>query len=474
MSFRKICLLASRKHYEALEFFYMGIEQIEHFVLIMMENRSFDHYLGALNFPPENREDVEGLGVGALPVNRHAGDPTSDTGVPPWPLDDVRLEFFDPPHEGPEVRQQWNKGQMDGFVSAYEIFHTRTLANVPTPVNVSPLLGTHAPAPPDLRQMARVVMGYYTRKTLPVLYKLADEFAVFDHWHSSFLGSTHPNRIFATAGHAGDVVTTTWKTAFRHKPSPIWASWEKRRGPVEGITWKSYKLPTELSMFALWPNFGTGRYDIVGSLQDFVTDCKTDNLPHVAIVEPPYSSADDHPTHDPRRGQQFLGYIVDALLQSPSWKSTALILTYDEHGGFFDHVAPPPTPEGAAEPWDVLGVRVPTIVASPFTPRTVVSEPFEHTSILKTIAERWNLEIPPLAGPRLPRVKSLWDSCFEFTRKRARAGRSIAMPTVRADWRAQITPAGDGPVRSDMAESLVKATQLASLTDLSSLLQDDG
>ena len=128
-----------------------------------------------------------------------------------------------------------------------------------------------------------------------------------------------------------------------------------------------------------------------------MADCKTDNLPHVAIVEPPYSSADDHPTHDPRRGQQFLGYIVDALLQSPSWKSTALILTYDEHGGFFDHVAPPPTPEGAAEPWDVLGVRVPTIVASPFTPRTVVSEPFEHTSILKTIAERWNLEIPPEA-----------------------------------------------------------------------------
>ena len=113
------------------EFFYMGIEQIEHFVLIMMENRSFDHYLGALNFPPENREDVEGLGVGVLPVNRHAGDPSSDTGVPPWPLDDVRLEFFDPPHEGPEVRQQWNKGQMDGFVSAYENFHTRTLANLP-------------------------------------------------------------------------------------------------------------------------------------------------------------------------------------------------------------------------------------------------------------------------------------------------------------------------------------------------------
>jgi phospholipase C len=163
-------------------------------------------------------------------------------------------------------------------------------------------------------------------------------------------------------------------------------------------------------MFALWPGFANGREANVGTYNDFIADCKADNLPEVALVEPPYSSADDHPTHEPRRGQRFLGFIVDALLQSPSWKSTALILTYDEHGGFFDHVAPPPTPVGGAEPWDILGVRVPTLVASPFTPPMVVSEPFEHTSILKTIAERWELAIPPEAGPRLPKVKSLWDS----------------------------------------------------------------
>jgi len=451
------------------EYLSMGMEQIQHFVLVMMENRSFDHYLGALDLPPENRNDVEGLGRGGLPVNRHVGDPATDTGVPPWPMDDVRLEFFDPPHEGPEVRRQWNKGQMDGFVSAYESFHARTVANLPAPVNVSPLLGTSAPATPDIRQMARVVMGYYTRKTLPVLYKLADEFAVFDRWHSSFLGSTHPNRIFATAGYSGDVVTTTWKTALRNKPDPIWAAWEKKRGSPNGITWKTYKLPSELSMFALWPSFANSREANAGSLKDFVADCKADSLPEIAIVEPAYSSADDHPTHDPRRGQRFLGFIVEALLQSPSWKSTAFILTYDEHGGFSDHVAPPSTPEGGTVPWDFLGLRVPTIVASPFTRRMVVSEPFEHTSILKTIAERWGLDIPASAGPRLPKVKSLWDSCFEFTRSRGRAGKPIAMPSVTADWRAQITPDGAGPVRSDMAESLVKATQLSSLAELESL-----
>ncbi len=452
----------------------MGMEQIQHFVLVMMENRSFDHYLGALNLPPENREDVEGLrGRGTLPVNRHLNDPSDELGVPPWPLDDVRLEFFDPPHESPEVRLQCHDGAMDGFVSAYETFHARTIASRPTPVNVSPLLGTSAPAPPDLRQMARIVMGYYTRKTLPVLYRLADQFAVFDHWHSSFLGSTHPNRVFAMAGYSGDVVTTTWKTALRHKPPPIWGAWEKKRGAAAGITWKAYKLPTELSMFALWPGFANNRDANAGTLKDFVDDCKGDRLPQVAIVEPPYSSADDHPTHDPRRGQQFLGYIMDALRSSPSWKSTALILTYDEHGGFFDHVRPPATPEGAAEPWDLLGVRVPTIVASPFTPRSVVGDPFEHTSILKTIAERWDLKLPDEAGPRLPKVKSLWDSCFEFGRARGRAGSSIAVPAVSADWRAQITPAGDGPVRSDMADSLAQATQVASLASLQAMMDKD-
>ncbi|MBA3345303.1 MAG: hypothetical protein H0T44_08380, partial [Gemmatimonadales bacterium] len=100
----------------------MGMEQIEHFVLVMMENRSFDHYLGALNLPPENRMDVEGLGRSQLPPNRHLNDPDSDPGVQPWPLDEVRLDFLDPPHEAPEVRGQWKAGEMSGFVSAYEAF----------------------------------------------------------------------------------------------------------------------------------------------------------------------------------------------------------------------------------------------------------------------------------------------------------------------------------------------------------------
>jgi phospholipase C len=118
----------------------------------------------------------------------------------------------------------------------------------------------------------------------------------------------------------------------------------------------------------------------------------------------------------------------------------------------------------------VLGVRVPTIVASPFTPRAVVSEVFEHTSILRTIAERWGLDLPAAAGPRLPKVKSLWEVGFDFSLRRARSGSAITVPALSADWRAQITPDGDGPVRSDMAESLAKAAQVTSLATLEEMM----
>ena len=279
--------------------------------------------------------------------------------------------------------------------------------------------------------------------------------------------------MFANSGHCGDVFTTTWKTAFRRKPPPLWAAWEQKRLGARGIRWRAYKLPSDLSMFALWPGFANGREANAGTLSDFVADCANDALPEVAIVEPPYSIADDHPTHNPRRGQQFLGYVINALLQSPSWKSSALILTYDEHGGFFDHVPPPPTPENGREPLDVLGVRVPTVVLSPFTPRSVVSDVFEHPSILRTIAERWDLPLPPEAGPRLPLAKSLWESCFDFARRRGRSASSIALPGTHADWRAQLAVSGGKPVRSDMAESLAQATQLHALDEMQYLLREE-
>src|SRR5262249_8154895 len=119
---------------------------------------------------------------------------------------------------------------------------------------------------------------------------------------------------------------------------------------------------------------------------------------------------------------------------------------------------------------------VPTLVVSPFTPRMVVSDALEHTSMLKTIAERWNLPIPPEAGPRMGLVPSLWESCFDFAqgrgagRKRGRGAASGQVPEARADWRTPIS--AGGPVRSDMAESLAKATQVHAADELRHLLED--
>jgi phospholipase C len=451
---------------------------IRHFVILMMENRSFDHYLGALNF--EGRRDIEGLAPDSgepMPTNRRkeGANDTSGPGVAPWPMDDAHLAFEDPPHEWREVRQQWNDGKMDGFVATFQRHHEAAWqAEENTWPSGSPLTGALHTAPmPDFGQMARAVMGYYTRKTLPVLYHLCDEFAVCDHWHASFLGSTHPNRVFALGGQCGDILTTTWKNAFRHKPDPIVAAWEKTKGRKKGISWKTYRLPNELSVFSLWPGFANGREANAGSLTDFARDCAADALPDVAYLEPPYSVADDHPTHDPVRGQQFMGYIVNALLASPSFRSTAMIITYDEHGGFFDHVKPPAAPEPKpVEPRELLGIRVPTIVLSPFTtPGGVVKDVLEHTTILKTIAERFELPIPAEAGPRLSLVRSLWETAaFDFGVK-ARGGKDLTPPTPSADWRLHADGDADGPTTSDFADSLYQLAHVDKLAALKATLE---
>jgi phospholipase C len=445
-------------------------KDIQHFVLVMMENRSFDHYLGALNF--EGRDDIEGLGKGPLPVNRRAEAAADETGpgVAPWPMDDVSLEFRDPPHEWREVREQWNGGRMDGFVATYQRFHETAWDEAHATTSGATALQGQRPVKPDFGQMARAVMGYYTRRTLPVLYGLADEFAVCDHWFSSFLGSTHPNRVFAQTGFCGDVLTTTVKNAFRHKPQPIWAGWEKRKGRKGGITWKTYFHPRDLSMFALWPGFA-GRHDgNAGSLADFAAACRAGELPDVAIVEPPYSVADDHPAHDPRRGQQFLGFVVNALLKSRSWASSALILYYDEHGGFFDHVPPPAAPEAGPPPRDQLGLRIPAVVVSPFTPRRVaVKDVLEHVSVLKTIAERWDLALPAEAGPRLPLARSLWDCCFDLG-SRPRPAPNLTLQPPRAEWRADVSGPGELRAGSDYAATLAELTRLGNLQEMERML----
>jgi phospholipase C len=321
-------------------------------------------------------------------------------GVGPNPIHIDNKLYRDPPHESSWVSMQINRTSavpMSGFVRAYEAAYKKRKS--------------------DPSSRARHVMGYYTRATLPVLYRLADEFAVCDQWFSSFPGSTWPNRAYLLAGDCGDLLGTGFKwlprwNAFQYPDPPFAASWTGMMNH-----WKAYSArPEQDSTLALWRIGPVYRGPRGGSLDDFANDCQQEKLPRLGIIEPDYGVSDDHPPHEPLRGQQFLARVVKALLSSRSWERSLLIVVYDEHGGFYDHVLPPASPESRPAPHDFLGVRVPAIVASPYTPTAqAVHTQLDHTTVLKTIAERWGYAVP---GPRgsSPAMSSLWNTpCFDFT-----------------------------------------------------------
>lgn len=385
-----------------------SMQDIEHIILVVMENRSYDHFLGALTL--EGRADLDGITA----ASRWKNPSTEGPDVSMIALDDpahgihfIGEPYRDPPHEHGDVVEQIAGGAMTGFVRAYERHHSRRRR--------------------DPAARAQHVMGYFTRNTLPVLYYLADQFAVCDRWFSSFPGSTWPNRVYIMAGDADELVGTGPKwiprwNAYRYPDPPFVEKWQGMKKE-----WKAYSArPEQDSVFALWrvgPVYRGGRG---GSLDDFADDCHAGRLPRLSIVEPDYAISDDHPPHQPMRGQQFLARVTKALLSNEkSWSKSLLIITYDEHGGFFDHVPPPPSPEGRPAPHDTLGCRVPTLVMSPYTPAgTAAHELFDHTSILKTIAERWGYSVP---GPRgsSAEITSLWHSkCFDWNQA-PRTGMSV-------------------------------------------------
>ena len=375
-----------------------SMADIQHVILVVMENRSFDHYLGSLSL--EGRSDVNGLVAGGPFIN-----PSDEgAGVHSWQLDvpgaEVAVDnnlYRDPPHELESVRLQINGGKMDGFVTSYEKHYKRRVKD-----------------PPD---RARHVMGYLTRNSLPVLYRLADEFVVCDKWFSSFAGSTWPNRAYLLAGDCDELIGTgarwlpRWN-AYRYPDPPFVRAWHGMEKH-----WKAYSAhPEQDSTLALWRIGPVYRGGKGGSLDDFAADCQQGRLPRFAVVEPDYGISDDHPPHEPMRGQQFVARVVKALLSSEAtWSQTVLVITYDEHGGFYDHVPPPPSPEARAFPHETLGVRVPTIVMSPYSPRGAASHDlFDHTAVLKAVAERWGYSAP---GPRASNagITSLWhSSCFDW------------------------------------------------------------
>ncbi len=229
-------------------------------------------------------------------------------------------------------------------------------------------------------------IGYYEAADLAFLGRAAPEWTVLDRYFTPFMGPTNPNRLILVSGQ-------TDRIANGPAASTMPTIWDRLL--EAGLTTKNYGYPiVSASMF------GNRYVSLIQPLTSFFTDAATGQLPHVAYVDPDFgrSYTDSyHPLADIRRGEAFLASIYHAVTTSPAWGSTLLIITFDEWGGFFDHVAPPTAPippmEYAAGNVDGLrGFRIPTLLISPFARRRYVSSAvFDHASILRLIEWRWGL-----------------------------------------------------------------------------------
>jgi phospholipase C len=241
-------------------------------------------------------------------------------------------------------------------------------------------------------------MGYYTGTELPVYDHIAREFAVCDRWFSSVPGATWPNRLYAVAGRA-DGSKDPKKVPIYDLPSFA------RHLDSKHVPWRWYTHDVATLRFSDG-NYELGHLSHVAYFdrksilapRNFLDDAKDGKLPAVSWIDPnfvdvsfigPSGSNDDHPPSDVLAGQELVLKTYNAVVQSPNWNKTMLIITYDEHGGFYDHI-PPPAAQDDRPAFRSYGVRVPALIVSPWTERGSVSNVlYDHTSIIKTILLRF-------------------------------------------------------------------------------------
>jgi phospholipase C len=366
-----------------------ALERVEHIVVLMMENRSYDHMLGYLTLSGR-RPELHGLKADMVNAyhDRSGKFPQYDGlefGVHEL-LDTRMTKAQDPPHGGSSVDKQLaNKNT--GFVQTY-----MDERGGPTEVH-----------PGD-------VMGYHSDRHLPVYDHLIQKFCVCDRWFSSVAGSTFPNRLYSMAGRAAGKRDNDsppiyhLPSFFRHLDGRRGVSWGTFVHDVTPLLWavdNDYPFKHLLDEHVAWFD-GHFRPPYFGAT--FVQRAAAGKLPSVSWIDPSFAdlrtglmrtisppSNDDHPPSDVTLGQQLVLKVYDAIASGPQWSKTMLVITYDEHGGFFDHVPPPLNPpDDHPKVFNRYGVRVPAIVVSPLVGRRSFShQVFDHTSIIKTILLRF-------------------------------------------------------------------------------------
>ena len=363
------------------------LSDIKHVVMLMQENRSFDHYFGTLSgvlgfSDPSPLILDNGRTVFFQP------DPTNPAGyLLPYHLDSRTTAAQAIPstsHAWDVQHFAWNGGKMDNWVPA------------------------HIAA--DGPDVGPYTMGYMTRADIPFQFALADAFTVLDHYHCSVIGDTAPNRHMWMSGTIDPNGLAGGPSLSTSGPSNqfSWTTYPKRLSDA-GVSWRIYRQPGSLTGAAAISKFteffqaqpGDPLFDFGMSVQplgQFEYDCLTDSLPTVSWILPP-SGFDEHPASTPAAGATFVAGKIDAIAANPDvWAKTVFILSYDENDGLFDHVVPPTPPPGTPDEFVFktsntgvvgggfpvgLGFRVPCIIVSPWTIGGYVnSEVADHTSQL--------------------------------------------------------------------------------------------
>ncbi|CAB3646502.1 hypothetical protein LMG22037_00637 [Paraburkholderia phenoliruptrix] len=346
-------------------------DPIRHVVVLLMENHSFDQMLGCLD---EVHEGLDGI--------RNAASKTNDDGhghtFYPRPTRSRQMKL-DPDHGHSAVLSQID-GNNSGFVRSFVKDY-----------------------PKSSLAARQDIMGYYPRGFLPALHTLGEHFTVCDRWFSPLPGPTWPNRYFALTGTSkGQVGMPSGLDGL----NPKWYTEQDQDTIFDRLnsaekTWRVYfyDFPASLLLrnqrkaenLANYRYFDTFFRDAAGP---------ADAFPEFVLIEPKYfgeAQNDDHPPHNVMKAEKLIADTYNALRSNePLWQSTLLVVLYDEHGGFYDHVPPPPdavAPDEHTSAFDFrqLGVRVPAILVSPWCDRGVCHAQFDHCSVLKYLCDKWNL-----------------------------------------------------------------------------------
>lgn len=364
----------------------MPMQDIQHIVVLMLENRSFDHMIGDLSL--NGRADVDGLQPGM-------NNPDAFGGTAPIKAVTTEKYLTDAGHAFLDVQQQLQpaNGDPQGYVINY---------------------ATRFPTKAKQKKLAPEIMHYQTPDTVPVHHWLADEYALSDRWFCPVPSETWPNRVFAAAA------TTNGRLRNGLPLYKLPTIYSRLRDL--GLEWACYndQIPNMINIRKLageWLRTRHAPDSRFRSMKQFEKDCEAGTLREYSFIEPVYffrGANDDHPPHDIRKGQILAAQVYLAIRRNEDlWKKTVLIVTYDEHGGFFDHVQPPnapwiPSPDlpPGKKPemgfdFHQLGPRVPLLLISPWASKKSVFRPqaqefFDHTSLIRSASIRWGL--PPLTS----------------------------------------------------------------------------